>query len=553
MPRLDPTLERWLIVAGWSAIVIVWHTTLVAGLLSIWRVLRRRATAPGQYRASMVALGACVALAAATPIALTSARGGPMVAKSAVSPGKMGAITNPSPALGSAPASAPAASGVQARSIAVVIGGLWLVGSLIALVRLAGGWMLARWIRRRATVVPLDALAANIDDMRLAWRFPAVSLLASPHVEAPVVLGHRAPVILLPSDAARQLGAEAITPLIAHELAHVSRSDYAANLAQSIAEALLVFSPGVHWIAGRIREAREYCCDDLVAARCGSRPYVEALTTLAGLGAAAHARPVLSVAGPRLVVRIRRLLQEDSMIPFSGVRLVAAVGGLALVGIVGSPLMPLSASALAQGPALTPAAVPFAYPLEQDGANVALRSFVSTEAGVCGTARIENQADIPLVGVRFAGVLSAMAESSPLFVQFSDEIPVAVAPGASETITADLLTETAMPTRPVRGQVQATCMLAQARFANGHVWGIEPVTARAIDLQMRFPKVDVPRALVDARTPGGMPGVCLDDHGRSYSLGAIVGVRYEPGRFARCVEGAWSDYELPSRPAGPAR
>ena len=30
MPRLDPTFERWLIVAGWSAIVILWHSTIIA-------------------------------------------------------------------------------------------------------------------------------------------------------------------------------------------------------------------------------------------------------------------------------------------------------------------------------------------------------------------------------------------------------------------------------------------------------------------------------------------------------------------------------------------
>jgi hypothetical protein len=423
------------------------------------------------------------------------------------------------------------------------LGLLWLAASLVALVRLAGGWALASWIRRRATAIPPEAVGAGIDALSLSSGLPPPSLFASAHVDAPVVLGHRAPAILLPFDAAQHLDAEAIAPLIAHELAHVARSDYAANLVQSIAEALLVFSPGVHWIARRIREAREYCCDDLVVARCGSRPYVEALTTLAGMGTPAHARPVLSVAGPRLVVRIRRLLQEDSMTPFAGLRLAVLVGALALVVGAGYGLVPLSASAVAQAPALSPAAVSLAFPPEQEASNVRLRSFVSTEGGLCGTARIENRADIPLVSVRFAGVLSAAEESLPRFVQFSEEIAVDVAPGASETIHVNLLTGSDIPRHPdtVRGKAHATCMLAQTRFANGHAWGIGAVGARAITAAegIRFPKIDVPRALVKAASTSGSTNLCLDDWGRTYPGGAVVGVRFEPGRFARCVDGRW--------------
>jgi beta-lactamase regulating signal transducer with metallopeptidase domain len=536
MPRLDPVLERWLVVAGWSAIVILWHTTIAALALATWQMMRRHATAPAQYRAALLALVGCVVLAVMTPLVLTSTRVDPRRAESSLAATTVAEIPRTTMV---PPPVVLAVYGPPVRSVVSWLGLLWLVASPVALVRLVGGWALALWIRRRATAIPPEAIGTGIDELSLSSGLPPPSLFASAHVDAPVVLGHRAPAILLPFDAAQHLDAEAIAPLIAHELAHVARSDYAANLVQSIAEALLVFSPGVHWIARRIREAREYCCDDLVVARCGSRPYVEALTTLAGMGTPAHARPALSVAGPRLVVRIRRLLQEDSMIPFAASRLAGLVGALTLVAAAGYGLVPLSASALAQAPALSPAAVPRAFPPEQDGSSESLRTFDSTAGGVCGTARIQNRADIALVGVRFAAVLSASAESSPLLVHFSEEIPVDVAPGAADTVHVNLLTASDMPTRPVTGHVQASCMLAQARFANGHVWGIEPVTAQAIDIRMRFPKADVPRALVDAAPTSGNTNFCLDDERRIFSLGAIVGVRYEPGRFAKCVDGRW--------------
>lgn len=536
MPRLDPILERWLLVAGWSAIVILWHTTLAAVGLAAWRAWRSRASAQAQYRAALVAFVACAALAAATPLGLLSVRVDRVIGQAVPMPASA-AVLRRSAAI--APPPVPLVHSVPARSAAVWLGGLWLAGSLIALVRLAGGWALSRWIRRRATAIGSTDVVDRVRGSGEPWPLPDAALFASAHVEAPVVLGHRAPAILLPSAVAGQLAPDTMAPLIAHEFAHVARADYAVNLAQSIVEAVLVLSPGVHWIARRIREAREYCCDDLVAARCGAHAYARALTAVAGLGAAPRARPALNVAGPRLIVRIRRLLEEDTMTPFRTARFTALVALLVLAVAAGGELLPLSAAAIAQGPALTPDGIPLAFPPQQDGSAVDLQSFESTEHAVCGTASIRNRADVGLVSVRFAAVLSAFGEPGPLRVSFSEEIPVDVASDASARVSADLLEPRDLPRRPVLGQVQATCMLAQARFANGHVWGIDPVTARAIDIRIRFPKADVPRSVLGAASASGSTSFCLDDSGRTFSLDAIVAVRNEPGRFAKCVDGRW--------------
>jgi hypothetical protein len=152
---------------------------------------------------------------------------------------------------------------------------------------------------------------------------------------------------------------------------------------------------------------------------------------------------------------------------------------------------------------------------------------------------IQNQADVELTSVRFAAVLSAMGEGAPLLVRFSPAIGVTAAPGETVTVAADLLGAENLPTRPVRGVVQASCMLAQARFANGHEWGIDPIEAQATDIRIRFPKVDVPRSVIGAASASGSPSFCLDESGRTFLRGAIVAVRNEPGRFARCVDGRW--------------
>jgi hypothetical protein len=76
-----------------------------------------------------------------------------------------------------------------------------------------------------------------------------------------------------------------LAAVIAHEVAHIRRGDYAINLLHSAVEVPLFFSPAVVWISRCIRDAREFCCDDEAAAIGDRRHYVEALTCFAALGA----------------------------------------------------------------------------------------------------------------------------------------------------------------------------------------------------------------------------------------------------------------------------
>ena len=86
-------------------------------------------------------------------------------------------------------------------------------------------------------------------------------------VDVPSVIGTIRPVVLLPVAALTNLTPDQIEALLAHELAHIRRRDYAMNLAQTVAEALLFFHPAVWWMSARIREEREHCCDDVAVER----------------------------------------------------------------------------------------------------------------------------------------------------------------------------------------------------------------------------------------------------------------------------------------------
>ena len=58
----------WLVLAGWSVIVALWHTSATALGLATWRLWRRRASAATEYRVAAVAFGFATALTLATPV-----------------------------------------------------------------------------------------------------------------------------------------------------------------------------------------------------------------------------------------------------------------------------------------------------------------------------------------------------------------------------------------------------------------------------------------------------------------------------------------------------
>src|SRR6202007_2795286 len=119
---------------------------------------------------------------------------------------------------------------------------------------------------------------------RLAHR---LGLIAAAHVveadlaDAPAGGGWLRPVILRPVAAIAALSPAQVDAILAHELAHIRRHDYAVNILQTIAETLLFYHPAVWWLSNRIRAEREHCCDDIAVALCGDPvEYAEALAEL---------------------------------------------------------------------------------------------------------------------------------------------------------------------------------------------------------------------------------------------------------------------------------
>lgn len=207
-----------------------------------------------------------------------------------------------------------AASAGQAISLALtrpvgLLGLAWLLGAAIAVGCLGAGWLRVRRIRARARppgTRSADRLAALARRMGVR---AAVALRCTEQVDVPTVVGCRRPVVLLPAGTDAALSPTAFDTVLAHELAHVRRHDFVVNLVQCGIEALLFHHPAVRWIARRIREEREFRCDDeAVAATPHARAeFLRALVALDGsrLRPAAAYSPALT--GGALLARARRI------------------------------------------------------------------------------------------------------------------------------------------------------------------------------------------------------------------------------------------------------
>ena len=125
----------------------------------------------------------------------------------------------------------------------------------------------------------------------------------------PTVVGWLRPAILLPIAALASLTPAQVEAILAHELAHIRRHDYAVNLLQTIAETLLFYHPAVWWISNRIRVEREHCCDDIAIAVCGDPlGYAQALAELETWRTSA-ATMALAATDGSFLERVRRILR----------------------------------------------------------------------------------------------------------------------------------------------------------------------------------------------------------------------------------------------------
>ncbi|WP_406698347.1 M56 family metallopeptidase [Singulisphaera sp. Ch08] len=157
-----------------------------------------------------------------------------------------------------------------------------LTGTGVGLVQLLIGlWAVHRCVRRSRPVED-PGLNGLIEELRgsLGCR-RRVELREAAELTTPATAGWRRVVVLLPEDW-RAWDEPERRAVLAHELAHVCRDDYAMGVVARLALVLHFYHPLVHWLAARLQLEQELAADALGARFAGGRArYLLSLSRLA--------------------------------------------------------------------------------------------------------------------------------------------------------------------------------------------------------------------------------------------------------------------------------
>jgi beta-lactamase regulating signal transducer with metallopeptidase domain len=234
---------------------------------------------------------------------------------------------------------------------------LWAAGLVVGTVRVAGAWRRDAAVRRTEAIDPGPSLRQIVATLRadLGVTRP-VTILLSRLAEVPLVFGWRRSTILMPVSTSNDLDMTQLRAVIAHEIAHVRRRDYAANLLQVAADVTLWFHPAARWLSRRARIEREYCCDDVAVGLAADR--ADYARALARLEEARHDCPlVIAAASGTLLDRIQRVVGQPRprLTPAraaAGLALAIAIASiLATLAQVVPPAVPLDARLRSRAPA----------------------------------------------------------------------------------------------------------------------------------------------------------------------------------------------------------
>ena len=307
-------MSPWTHVVGWTLIHFIWQGAALAVTGAAALRLCRERSPDTRYAI------ACVVLAAMLMSPVVTA-GVLMTSNVTISP--VGRASEAIAPPGTMATGSVSGTGDQTVSMRVLWAGVdsvlplivfaWLAGVTLLLLRMVGGLSHVRRLQIRA--LALDSSHWQAVAERVASRLGVrvgVHVVESSLVDSPTAVGWLRPVILLPIAALASLTPSQVEAILVHELVHIRRQDYLVNIAQTVAETLLFFHPGVWWVSAQIRLEREHCCDD-VAVQVSGDPvnYAEALVQLEARRSRGTTLALAAVDGS-LTKRVRRLLNAPT-------------------------------------------------------------------------------------------------------------------------------------------------------------------------------------------------------------------------------------------------
>lgn len=309
---------------GWTLLHTLWQGALFALLLGVLLILLRSFSAQARYVVSVGMLGAFF-----LTVLFTFTRQFQPSQADAVATSTTQIVTQNENKNIAAPAALPTIEtpsitptvttpGFTERSLAYfeehlpLLVTLWLMGVLVLQLRFLGQIAFVQRLKSYGTERFPAEWAGRIQELEEALQVTrSVRYLTSVRVSSPLTVGWLRPAVLFPRELLNELRESQIVAVLAHELAHVRRHDFAVNLLQTFLATFFFYHPGLWWISARIHDEREHACDDLAIEATGQR--LDYAKTLVQLQESQLITPRLSMAytgqnGRGFTGRVKRLL-----------------------------------------------------------------------------------------------------------------------------------------------------------------------------------------------------------------------------------------------------
>ncbi len=165
-----------------------------------------------------------------------------------------------------APQNQPPQPSVRSSSWVAVslLGPIWMTGAGISVLMLLIGFGRLAWLASRSERLRHGAWRDMADSVARQYglRTPVV-LLQSEHPTLLVTWGLVRPKIILPA-AAREWAEDRMRVVLCHELAHIRRGDWAAQMTAELLRSIYWFNPLMWMASKRLRRESELACDDEV-------------------------------------------------------------------------------------------------------------------------------------------------------------------------------------------------------------------------------------------------------------------------------------------------
>ena len=142
---------------------------------------------------------------------------------------------------------------------------LWALGALFVVVKLLAGLARLALVSARSAPVVEEGWAQMVASQRkqLGIVRPVQILLSADPASMPLTWGFVRPRILLPAGAT-QWSPERRRTVLSHELAHIARHDWLAQIFAELTRAMYWFHPLMWFAAAKLRSESERACDDSV-------------------------------------------------------------------------------------------------------------------------------------------------------------------------------------------------------------------------------------------------------------------------------------------------